>query len=388
MRPTSNDDWKVEGIVEDRSGWPSSDDTVYFSAEITELPLWGVDNGQETADDEGRTEVEAPGEEQTSHLATQTRLYNTAFDNQASTHIEIESTEGLRLQTKALGIVKEAWYSFCHCYQWFIWRGFFLSGPPTILLETPIVQICIDHWHNDNVPGVTYLGASSALRFVTPLRNAVCHYKPEQWDAVGFDRLLQNSQALAVALNDEPRALQVRQLRDELRGLAAETLQEIEALGFASITPSRREWKPHHEWFLQNAAARADHGVKGYHHGTAVWLAVEAWRWQRQSFGLDHRDLEGGNNSLENLQPGNLNIKDKCVFEKEDEMVYQEHLPFHHELHSPRHHGINMSSNHATQTTTEVNTYTMREFNIHTTRDAATQTVTEFNTHNTGDAAT
>ncbi|KAK8075514.1 hypothetical protein PG997_010177 [Apiospora hydei] len=268
--------WRERSMVEGNE--EGTQEETSDDSEITEPPLWGVDNGQESVDDGGLAEEVAPGEEETSHLATRTRIYDTVFENKASTYVEIESTAGLRLLTKALNIAREAWSYFCLCYQWSIWRDFFPSGPHTILLETPMVQTYIDHWRNDNTPGAILLGASSALRCVTPLRNAVCHYMPEQWDVVGYDRLLQNTQALVVALSDEPRALQVRELRDELRRLAAKTRQEIESLGFASVTPFRREWNPHHEWFLQNVAARADHGVQEYHHGPAVWLAVEAWR--------------------------------------------------------------------------------------------------------------
>ncbi|KAK8072742.1 hypothetical protein PG996_006090 [Apiospora saccharicola] len=150
------------------------------------------------------------------------------FNNEASTYIEIESATGLRLLTEALDIAKEAWYDFCHQYQRDIWRVYFPSGPHEVLLETPMTEEYIGRWNHDHTPpGVTFLSATPALRCVKDLRNAVCHFRPVDWSIKDYDRLLQYAQAVAVALNDEPRAIEVRELRDELREVAAETVLDI-----------------------------------------------------------------------------------------------------------------------------------------------------------------
>ncbi|KAK7914162.1 hypothetical protein PG985_011865 [Apiospora marii] len=246
---------------------------------------WGSDRKfWELGNGETRTEEETPQQDPT-------RLHETNFDNEASTYIEIESATGLRLLTEALVIAKEAWYDFCHQYQRDIWRDYFPSGPHEVLLETPMIEEYIGRWQHDHTPpGVTFLGATPALRCVKHVRNAVCHFRPVDWAVKDYDRLLQYSHAVAVALNDEPRAIKVRELRDELRDVAAETLSDIQNLGLTSVAPCRREWEPHHEWFLGGVVNRsmAGHDAEEYEHGPAVWLAVEAWKWQRQSFGLDH----------------------------------------------------------------------------------------------------
>ncbi|KAK8122708.1 hypothetical protein PG984_011378 [Apiospora sp. TS-2023a] len=236
------------------------------SCDTTEIE-WGNDKQYWELGSGGNGVEEEPVHED------RTRLHEKEFDNEASTYIEIESATGLRLLTEALTIAKEAWYDFCHQYQRDIWRVYFPSGPHEVLLETPMIEEYIGRWNHDHTPpGVTFLSATPALRCVKHLRNAVCHFRPVDWNIKDYDRLLQYSQSVAVALNDEPRAIEVRELRDELREVAAETLLDIQNLGLASVSPIRREWKPHHEWFLGGIVNRSNegHGAKEYQHGPAV----------------------------------------------------------------------------------------------------------------------
>ncbi|KAK7984670.1 hypothetical protein PG988_002292 [Apiospora saccharicola] len=227
------------------------------------------------------------------------------FNNEASTYIEIESATGLRLLTEALDIAKEAWYDFCHQYQRDIWRVYFPSGPHEVLLETPMTEEYIGRWNHDHTPpGVTFLSATPALRCVKDLRNAVCHFRPVDWSIKDYDRLLQYAQAVAVALNDEPRA--------------------IENLGLVSVAPFRREWKPHHEWFLGGVVNRLNegHGAEEYQHGPAVWLAVDAWKWQRQSFGMDHDEYQDNECSSEKKQEqGSITRDDYTTRNKEFHII-------------------------------------------------------------------
>ncbi|KAK8016664.1 hypothetical protein PG993_014853 [Apiospora rasikravindrae] len=277
----SEDGEEWNGSIESWESGPASDTPEISSDRIEDL--WAVNVSQEP-----------PVEEKPPTLAERTKLWDTDFENEASTHVEIDSAVALRLLNEAHDLVKGAFHDFCQQHQPKIWRNRFPGGPQEVLTEYPEVQGHLGLWHNDRVPGVWYLDVANAMRRVNDLRNAVCHFRPGWW-VKNYDTLLRHAQRVAVAVNDKPRALRARALRDELRAVATETLEEIEQLGLASITPFRRDWKVHHEMFLQALVENTNtpRGEKEYEHRPAVMLAVDAWRWQRQSLGLDHPFLEG-----------------------------------------------------------------------------------------------
>ncbi|KAK8061857.1 hypothetical protein PG994_008223 [Apiospora phragmitis] len=187
------------------------------------------------------------------HLLERSRLGDTEFDNEASTYVrQPEFAVALRLLNEALDLAKGAFYDYCRQHQPNIWRTRFPGEPHEVLLEHPEIEDHIRQLHNAAVTGLEYLHINSALRRVKHMRNTVCHFRPG-W-VKEYDRLIRYAQGVAVAVEDEPRAFRLRAMRDELRAAAAETL-EIEQLGFASISPCPRQWKPHHELFLGDLVA-------------------------------------------------------------------------------------------------------------------------------------
>ncbi|KAK7994257.1 hypothetical protein PG991_015845 [Apiospora marii] len=236
-----------------------------------------------------------PVAEEPPTLAERTRLYDSAFENEASIHVEIESVVAFRLLTEAFDLVRSAFYDFCKEHQPGIWRHHFPGGPHEVLLEYPEIVRYLGYWHNDKVPDVHYVCVRSSLLRVKDLRNALCHFTPYR-GVEAYDELIRDAQAAVVDMNDEPRAFKLRALRDELRAIAGETLKEIEELGMVSIAPCHREWKPHHEGFFRTLLDGRPTCIRddpAYQHSPAVLLAFEAWRWQRQRLFMDHPLLEG-----------------------------------------------------------------------------------------------
>lgn len=303
--------WCDEGYYEDtneseddsepderKHHWDScpGSDTPNADIPSTDTSSVGVDNDQSSGQS---PPPDLSVEEVPPTLAERTRLFDEGFENEPSTHVCIESVVAFRLLTEAFDLVRNAFYDFCKEHQPGIWRKQFPGGPHELLLEYSEIVRHFDYWHNHQIPGVNYLCVRSSLLLVKNLRNALCHFSPN-WGVRGYDELLEYAQRAVVDLNDEPRAFTLRALRDELRAIAGETLEEIEELGMASITPCRREWKPHHEAFFRSLPdGRLAYSIYNppYQHIPAVLLAFEAWKWQRESLGLDRPLLEGEDES-------------------------------------------------------------------------------------------
>ncbi|KAK8122712.1 hypothetical protein PG984_011382 [Apiospora sp. TS-2023a] len=293
------------------------DQDTYDSDDESELDEWkhhwdggsdpqipGIDTSSTLVDDDqeswGWAAIQDPPvEEGPPTLADRTRLYDREFENEPSTHVDIESAVAFRLLTEAFDLVRNAFYDFCKEHQPGIWRRQFPGGPHEVLLEYPEIVRNLGYWHNDKVPEVEYIHVRNSLLRVKDLRNALAHFSP-QWLVEGYDNLIRDAQGAVVAMSDEPRAFKLRALRNELRAVAVETLDEIEELGAVCIIPCLRDWKTHHESFFKTLLDGRPTNIRddpGYQHRPAVLLAYEAWRWQRQRLGLDHPPLEGEDHS-------------------------------------------------------------------------------------------
>ncbi|KAK3377562.1 hypothetical protein B0H63DRAFT_524850 [Podospora didyma] len=86
-----------------------------------------------------------------------------------------------------------------------------------------------------------------ALRRLSDLCNALAHPHPD-WSLHEYDKMLCVAQKIAVVLDDEPRAAEMRALRDQFRDEAETTWAEIQRLSsYEHKLPPGKEWKPHHE---------------------------------------------------------------------------------------------------------------------------------------------
>lgn len=96
----------------------------------------------------------------------------------------------------------------------------------------------------------------NTMRSLIQLRHATSHYSPSSdlfpSSLSQVDTHLKNVQKFAIQLYDERRALETRQLRDQLRQAAQNTLNELEALRTLFSLPfAGYPWKQHHERVLR-----------------------------------------------------------------------------------------------------------------------------------------
>ncbi|KAK6859608.1 hypothetical protein PG995_003244 [Apiospora arundinis] len=289
-------DWDKDSYYWSEDGWDMNDTFMVEAWDICSVddtPVANQDNAEEPSSTD---EAALPVKIEPPTLAERIRLYDRSFDNEPSTHIYIPSALTFHLVEHALDIVRKAINDFCRQYQPRIWREEFSCEWVCVRLDYYEIEDILRWWVKDDpVSGVTYEDFASKLRRVKHLRNMVCRYTTLEWFVTDWDSLLRHGQGVAVAVKDEARALQIRALRDGLRGMAAATLREIEEIGFASVIPIRREWKVHHERFFKDLLDNKPiaYGDEGYQHPPAVLLAFEAWRWQRDTYPRDRLFVQG-----------------------------------------------------------------------------------------------
>ncbi|GIZ41264.1 hypothetical protein CKM354_000457600 [Cercospora kikuchii] len=142
------------------------------------------------------------------------------------------------------------------------------------------------------------------------IRNVLAH--PENRLSDGVDSLLKDAHDLACMMRDEPRALEVRALRDELQDLATESFNEIERLEPWIHLPNAIVWPTHHEATFQQMLRLLQLGDHNPHYGAdyahekhydpAVVRAARRWaeqstipglsNWQRSNHWLSYKDQE------------------------------------------------------------------------------------------------
>ncbi|KAK3114871.1 hypothetical protein LTR53_006369 [Teratosphaeriaceae sp. CCFEE 6253] len=88
------------------------------------------------------------------------------------------------------------------------------------------------------------------IRNLVGLRNAVSH--PYRTSNEDVDMHIQRAQKLAIAVGDEPRAMKLRRLRDELHEALDLSLAEIEAYEPFAALPYARPWALHHQVLLHD----------------------------------------------------------------------------------------------------------------------------------------
>ncbi|KAK6821117.1 hypothetical protein PG987_015517 [Apiospora arundinis] len=289
-------DWDKDSDYWSEDGWDMNDTFMVEAWDICSVEDTPVADQSNAEEPSSTDEAVLPVKVEPPTLAERTRLYDRSFNNEPSTHIYIPSALTFHLVEHALDIVRKAINDFCRQYQPIIWREEFSCEWVCVRLDYYEIEDILRWWVKDDpVSGVTYEDFASKLRRVKHLRNMVCRYTTREWFVTDWDSLLRHGQGVAVAVKDEARALQIRALRDGLRGMAAATLREIEEIGFASVIPIRREWKVHHERFFKDLLDNKPvaYGDEGYQHPPAVLLAFEAWRWQRDTYPRDRLFVQG-----------------------------------------------------------------------------------------------
>ncbi|KAK8016667.1 hypothetical protein PG993_014856 [Apiospora rasikravindrae] len=252
----SSEDESATGFDDDQSGWE------------------GTDDGPEKPAPVPAEDVEA--------LTKQTRLDDSSWDDPATRWMVIPSAVGHRLLSEAHSSSRVAFHDFCKRRIPQMWRVEFPGGYQEVRFEYNT-----NTWYSSrfNIPGVpTYRILDNAR----VLRNEISHFSG-RLTAATYDRLLRYAQEVAVALNDAPRAIKLRALREELRDVAAETLQEIENLGCASIVHVPHYWKPNHTHFFgmfeEYLGEVPRPIVRGFLYSPVVELAWKAWIWQQKTYG-------------------------------------------------------------------------------------------------------
>ncbi|KAI0202447.1 hypothetical protein F4808DRAFT_421673 [Astrocystis sublimbata] len=89
-----------------------------------------------------------------------------------------------------------------------------------------------------NYKGLQVWETCTRLLFVSKLRNVVCHPRKEELrDVKGLDCLLETAQIAIIYLGDAQRALQIRDLRDNLHAMACEEQRQISNLVYLLRLP-------------------------------------------------------------------------------------------------------------------------------------------------------
>ncbi|KAM0813980.1 hypothetical protein AB5N19_13982 [Seiridium cardinale] len=164
---------------------------------------------------------------------------------------KISSSGGYRLLTGGLRIAQEVFYEAAREELPFqVWKNF-LGGPQEVRFGYVELEMVLPREERYPDPALSIRGSQGyevrlALHGITGLRNVIAHFKNDR-SASMYDTLLEAVQKLAVVLRDIPRARQARALRDELRSLAVETLQEVKSLELISALPFAYNWAVHHE---------------------------------------------------------------------------------------------------------------------------------------------
>ncbi|KAK8072744.1 hypothetical protein PG996_006092 [Apiospora saccharicola] len=214
-------------------------------------------------------------------LAEQTRLEDDSWKDPAASYVIIPSDIGYWFLCEAYSIVQEVFHDFCKTHQPLLWLRQFPGGPQEVRFEWSTNNIYCNYW---NIPEMSIWGKLGDARL---LRNELCHFLGQVY-TYAYEGHLEDAQRFAVALSDARRAASLRALRDKLMDVAADTLREVENLGYLAIASKERYWEAHHEKFLQRFEGSYEKGdarlnIKGVEFSSAIELAFQAWIWQKET---------------------------------------------------------------------------------------------------------
>ncbi|KAK3049812.1 hypothetical protein LTR09_008988 [Extremus antarcticus] len=164
-----------------------------------------------------------------SNLATTTRLDDNEFysakDFVGKCYVPVETQH--RLMKTALRLSQEALFDCLHTHWPHIQREHYPEGPAEIKLGNGELFGSLDvHFEKVNTDARCKRLALDRVHDIAELRNAVCH--PEWCRTSEVDNHLWRAQIFAIRVLDEPRAIKIRGLRDELQ---AEAKQANELMG-------------------------------------------------------------------------------------------------------------------------------------------------------------
>ncbi|KAK7984378.1 26S proteasome subunit RPN7 [Apiospora arundinis] len=255
-----------------------------------------VDSVREDSPHDTHTPVETPAPEpknKTRILEKATRFYDCSWENEAASKVIIPASIGERLLSEALELGKMAFYDFCKKNVPDLWKRRFQDSHKEVKFEYDENNVYECYWRFSDTPDVNRSYLVWALDKARILRNRVAHFSGH-FLVHYYDEYLQGAQAISIAVKDEPRAVKIRALRDELRAVATDTLERIENMGCASLVQVQRDWEPCHDRFFALFTGDKYDGLKleECKLSCAVGLALEAWRWQENNCDPMARDPE------------------------------------------------------------------------------------------------
>ncbi|CAK1358544.1 unnamed protein product [Cercospora beticola] len=265
-------------------------------------------------------------------IQDRTRCHDKFFDKPSS-RISIPFEHQLRLLRAAYSIAQKAFWHGLERY----WPGQemynYPLGPDSVRFGFSELKEVLGSMHNFSwslrsflYPEVNGRWADLCTRvptFVEPtiinmrgIRNVLAH--PSNLLSDYVDSLLKDAHDLACMMRDEPRALEVRALRDELRDLATESFNEIERLEPWIHLPNDIVWPTHHEATFQQMLRSLQLGddnpryvmdnAHEKHYDPAIVRAARHWaeqstipglsNWQRRNHWLSYKDQEHMSNWL------------------------------------------------------------------------------------------
>lgn len=308
-RPGSPSAWGTPGPWGIPSAWGVGEVTEEAAEDVTEDIV--EENPSESAtetQDLYRPRPPPMSAQEVALLAEETRLEDDSWEDPAASYAVIPSDVGHWLLQEAYSILQEVFHDFCKKHQPALWINEFPGGPREVRFEWSTNRTYCTFW---NFPNMPIWGKLFDARL---LRNTLCHFSGHYY-TYEYEKRIEDAQRFAVAFNDAPRAARLRALRDKLREVAADTLQEVESLGYVAIAPKGHHWEAHHETFLRRFLDSIQSGhipftISGFRFSAAIELAVQAWLWQRETQESIFEFLDEGSDqaSEEQEQPSTVNI--------------------------------------------------------------------------------
>lgn len=180
-------------------------------------------------------------------IAERTRLHDKAlYQDKALCKVHLPFKTGHRFLRRAYRLAQEAYWHALRRYQPDLQQKEYLEGPCEVKFETGLplpelseIGVVVPHpWYEWQVTPIV----STAFSGMCSMRNRIAHPSSDALELI--DKLIHNAQDMAVKVQDETRAAQLRSMRDEVAALG---LKELQAIEKHLSSDDRRPWALHHQ---------------------------------------------------------------------------------------------------------------------------------------------
>lgn len=276
-------DTEVEDWKDETSPWDLDQDT--GAVDDADVDDYDKDKGDCACKYCAAIVAEERGDREPTSLHERTRLRDDSFyscPRNPAKNIHLPFREQYRQLRSAYSLAQAALWHALRKHWPEAQRRCYLEGPSTVRFGRSELEDCFGTGRYpsqqnamcDLPPSEVY----SKIVGVVPLRNAICH--PRAGHGVkDLDFLMKEAQYLCVTLLDEPRAMQIRALRDGLQKRARQEFDEIEKFALLGQLPKARNWALHHQIFFDRAKFWIQSNERGAieAYGALVVRAIQSW---------------------------------------------------------------------------------------------------------------